>query len=131
VHPGSEKAENHGGGISRGLSYAAGLALLALMLPVALKGRSDTLDGVRHWWLADDAMISMRYGRNLAEGLGLVWNAAGSRRSRPCRQTTLGAMSDRTPVAIRLSSMIFRWASALHSGMLQPNGSPPLTRQGP
>jgi hypothetical protein len=45
------------------------------MLPVALKGRSDTLDGVRYWWLADDAMISMRYGRNLAEGLGLVWNA--------------------------------------------------------
>jgi hypothetical protein len=75
VDSGSEKAESHGGGISRGLSYAAGLALLALMLPVALNGKSDTLDGVRYWWLADDAMISMRYGRNLAEGLGLVWNA--------------------------------------------------------
>jgi hypothetical protein len=75
VHSGSEKAESHGRGISRGLSYAAGLALLALMLPVALIGKSDTLDGVRYWWLADDAMISMRYGRNLAEGLGLVWNA--------------------------------------------------------
>ena len=45
------------------------------MLPVALYGRSDTLDGVRHWWLADDAMISMRYARNLAEGAGLVWNS--------------------------------------------------------
>jgi hypothetical protein len=75
VHSESEKADSHGGGISRGLSYAAGLALLALMLPVALIGKSDTLDGVRYWWLADDAMISMRYGRNLAEGLGLVWNA--------------------------------------------------------
>ena len=75
MHSGSEKAESHGGGISRGLSYAAGLELLALMLPVALLGKSDTLDGVRYWWLADDAMISMRYGRNLAEGLGLVWNA--------------------------------------------------------
>jgi arabinofuranosyltransferase len=76
VHSGSEKAESHGGGISRGLSYVAGLALLALMLPVALNGKSATLDGVRYWWLADDAMISMRYGRNLAEGLGLVWNAS-------------------------------------------------------
>jgi hypothetical protein len=72
VHSGSEKAESHGGGISRGLSYAAGLTLLALMLPVALKGRSDTLDGVRYWWLADDAMISMRYARNLAEGLDSI-----------------------------------------------------------
>jgi hypothetical protein len=74
VHPAGEKAESHRG-ISRGLGYAAGLISLALMLPVALYGRSDTLGGMRYWWLADDAMISMRYGRNLAEGLGLVWNA--------------------------------------------------------
>jgi hypothetical protein len=45
------------------------------MLPVALMGKSDALGGVRYWWLVDDAMISMRYGRNLAEGSGLVWNA--------------------------------------------------------
>ncbi len=45
------------------------------MLPVALMGNSDTIGGVRYWWLVDDAMISMRYGRNLAEGSGLVWNA--------------------------------------------------------
>ena len=30
--------------------------------------------GERHWWLGDDAMISMRYARNLANGFGLVWN---------------------------------------------------------
>src|ERR671923_2324208 len=29
--------------------------------------------------LWDDAMISMRYGRNLAAGDGLVWNAGGER----------------------------------------------------
>ena len=57
------------------MSYVAGLALLTLMLPVALMGKSDTLGGVRYWWLVDDAMISMKYGRNLAEGSGLVWNA--------------------------------------------------------
>jgi hypothetical protein len=32
------------------------------------------VDGVLHFSLFDDAMISMRYARNLAEGHGLVWN---------------------------------------------------------
>jgi hypothetical protein len=31
--------------------------------------------GQRHFVLFEDAMISMRYARNLAEGNGLVWNA--------------------------------------------------------
>ena len=39
--------------------------------------RSSVLafDGNRYFALFDDAMISMRYGWNLAHGLGLVWNA--------------------------------------------------------
>src|SRR5215213_8933952 len=37
-------------------------------------GESKNIGGVRYWWLVDDAMISMRYARNLAEGSGLVWN---------------------------------------------------------
>ena len=36
---------------------------------------SRVIDGTRYFWLDDDMMISMRYGRNLAEGHGLVWNA--------------------------------------------------------
>ena len=32
------------------------------------------IDGVQRYCLFDDAMISMRYGRNLIEGNGLVWN---------------------------------------------------------
>lgn len=32
-------------------------------------------DGRRYFVLLDDAMISMRYARNFAHGLGLVWNA--------------------------------------------------------
>ena len=36
--------------------------------------KSAVIDGVRHWWLVDDEMISMRYARNLVNGGGLVWN---------------------------------------------------------
>jgi hypothetical protein len=35
---------------------------------------SFTIDGERYFSLFDDAMVSMRYARNLAHGLGLVWN---------------------------------------------------------
>ena len=35
---------------------------------------SFVLDGTRYFILNDDAMISMRYARNLAHGHGLVWN---------------------------------------------------------
>ena len=40
---------------------------------------SFVVDGVRHFSLFDDAMISMRYARNLATGYGLVWNPLGER----------------------------------------------------
>ena len=36
-------------------------------------------EGERYFSLWDDAMISMRYARNLQEGHGLVWNAGGER----------------------------------------------------
>jgi hypothetical protein len=48
--------------------------LVLLWLPPVLVGHSVTLAGHRYWWLDDDAMISMRYARNLATGSGLVWN---------------------------------------------------------
>jgi hypothetical protein len=35
---------------------------------------SFVIEGERHFVLFDDAMISMRYAKNLAEGHGLVWN---------------------------------------------------------
>ena len=38
---------------------------------------SFDVDGERYFSLFDDAMISMRYARNLAQGLGLVWNPGG------------------------------------------------------
>ena len=40
---------------------------------------SFVIEGERYFTLFDDAMISMRYAHNLAEGHGLVWNAGGER----------------------------------------------------
>jgi hypothetical protein len=40
---------------------------------------SFTINGERYFSLFDDAMISMRYAKNLASGYGLVWNPGGER----------------------------------------------------
>jgi hypothetical protein len=38
---------------------------------------SFVIDGERFFSLFDDAMISMRYAKNLAHGFGLIWNPGG------------------------------------------------------
>jgi hypothetical protein len=50
------------------------LALVVVWVPVVLVGYGAVIGGEQHWWLFDDAMISMRYAHNLASGEGLVWN---------------------------------------------------------
>ena len=40
---------------------------------------SFIINGVRYFTLCDDAMVSMRYAKNLAHGYGLVWNPGGER----------------------------------------------------
>ncbi len=40
---------------------------------------SFILNGERYFSLFDDAMVAMRYARNLADGYGLVWNPGGER----------------------------------------------------
>jgi hypothetical protein len=63
----------------------ARLALVAVLLAHSIAGAayiertSFERDGERVFVLWDDAMISMRYARNLAEGNGLVWNPGGER----------------------------------------------------
>ena len=49
--------------------------LLSLLFWGAAARMHVTVDGVRYHYLDDDQMISMRYARNLADGLGPVWNA--------------------------------------------------------
>src|SRR3954453_10425519 len=59
-----------------------GLAPYALALGISasmLLRMPTRIAGVRYMPLFDDAMISMRYGRNLADGHGLVFNAGGHR----------------------------------------------------
>ncbi len=55
------------------------LALYAAYAAVYIFRTSFIMDGERYFVLFDDAMISMRYARNLAEGYGLVWNPGGAR----------------------------------------------------
>jgi hypothetical protein len=50
------------------------LLLLLIWGNTVISRHSVLINGERYWYLADDAMISMRYARNLAQGYGLVWN---------------------------------------------------------
>ncbi len=50
------------------------LAAAALFYLVFILRTSFIADNQRYFMLIDDAMISMRYARHLAQGYGLVWN---------------------------------------------------------
>jgi hypothetical protein len=52
----------------------AGLLLAGLWLPTLFTRHSTFIGDQRVWFLGDDAMISMRYAHNLAQGQGLTWN---------------------------------------------------------
>jgi arabinofuranosyltransferase len=57
------------------LTVAGFLAYAALFI----YRTSFVVGGERYFSLFDDAMISMRYAKNLASGYGLVWNPGGER----------------------------------------------------
>ncbi len=50
------------------------LVLSALFYLAFIIGTSFNIKGERYFTLVDDAMISMRYAKHLAQGHGLVWN---------------------------------------------------------
>ncbi len=50
------------------------LIISATFYLIFIIGTSFIIKGERYFTLVDDAMISMRYARNLAQGHGLVWN---------------------------------------------------------
>jgi len=55
------------------------LGLYVVWGALYIERTSIVIDGERSFLLWDDAMISMRYARNLAQGHGLVWNAGDER----------------------------------------------------
>ncbi|MDQ1519071.1 MAG: hypothetical protein QOI55_144 [Actinomycetota bacterium] len=66
-------AEPEGRGPSRVWLYAT-LGAAAVYHAVFVARTRVRFNGTLHFTLFDDAMISMRYARNLAHGHGLVWN---------------------------------------------------------
>src|SRR5258708_7855289 len=58
---------------------AVAIALAAVYYGVFVFKTSFLVNGERYFCLYDDAMISMRYAKNLAQGFGLVWNPGGER----------------------------------------------------
>ncbi|TMK63229.1 MAG: hypothetical protein E6G07_03055 [Actinobacteria bacterium] len=72
-----DRSHTSGAWMARATGPGAAI-LLALPFYATFIGRSAfRIDGKRYYSLFDDAMISMRYGENLAHGHGLVWNVTG------------------------------------------------------
>lgn len=61
------------------IMYILVYALYLLYAILFIYRTSFTIEGTRYFSLFDDAMVSMRYARNLAHGHGLVWNPGGER----------------------------------------------------
>lgn len=59
--------------------FAILLIVFAFYAAAFIARTSFEVNGVRYFCLFDDAMISMRYAKNLAHGFGLVWNPGGER----------------------------------------------------
>lgn len=57
------------------------ILLIAFLIYAAnyILSTSFVINGQRYFVLFDDAMISMRFARNMAQGFGLVWNPGGER----------------------------------------------------
>lgn len=61
------------------LIFALILGLYVFYAARFIERTSFIIEGERYFVLFDDAMISMRYAKNLAGGHGLVWNPGGER----------------------------------------------------
>src|SRR6266436_5635008 len=68
------------GGSRKGqLAFALVATAFLIYAALFIYRTSFVVGGERYFSLFDDAMISMRYAKNLAHGYGLVWNPGGDR----------------------------------------------------
>lgn len=56
------------------LAQIAAVTVITALTAFVTWRASVTIDGTRYFWLDDDQMVSLRYARHLADGLGPVWN---------------------------------------------------------
>jgi len=61
--------------LERGILLFLGLLFTAYGIVVIWQQSFIAIDGLRYFGFADDGLITLRYGWNLAHGEGLVWNA--------------------------------------------------------
>ena len=64
---------------TRGFLFLLTVAAFVTYAALFIYRTSFVVGGERYFSLFDDAMISMRYAKNLANGHGLVWNPGGER----------------------------------------------------
>ncbi len=96
------------------LASASLIAAFLLYAGVFIYRTSFVVAGERYFSLFDDAMVSMRYARNLAHGSGLVWNAGGPRVEGYTNLlwTLYMALIHRLPVSAARISLIIQVTSA-------------------
>ena len=68
-----------GGSREGQLAFALVVAVFLIYAALFIYRTSFVVGGERYFSLFDDAMISMRYAKNLAHGYGLLWNSGGDR----------------------------------------------------
>ena len=75
----SSSSETSGTGSAGIAALACVIAAHAAYCAAYIRATSFVIEGQRIHCLLDDAMISMRYARHLADGHGLIWNVGGDR----------------------------------------------------
>jgi hypothetical protein len=97
------------------LFVAAALGAFLAYAAAFIYRTSFVVDGERYFSLFDDAMVSMRYAQNVADGLGAVWNPGGERVEGYTNPLWVAAMAaiHLLPMSEAKTSLVVQIAAAL------------------